>query len=186
MPEGILVPDPEQPQRLTFYSQAFQHRVQVKSGAIGEAVHPWVEAGGDPRRVARLMGEFNRRMWIASREWELYYARSTDGGGSWSPIERLTYAEGSPSRPNLAASGRELHLVWFDDRHGEGEIYYKASADGGHNWGEDTRLTDAHGDSEQPMIAVANDGAVHVAWLDERAGPSAIYYKVGRPSSERP
>ena len=184
-PEGILVPDPVHPGRMTFYSKAFQHRVQEKSGAIGNAVHAWVEKGGDPRRVARLMGEFNRRMWIASREWELYYARSDDAGASWSEMARLTEAEGSSSRPNLVATAAGLHLVWFDDRQGESEIYYKASSDGGVSWSDDLRLTEASGASEQPMVAAGPDGKIHVAWFDERSGASDIYYRQGEPGSSR-
>ena len=175
-PQGVMVPDPRDPGRRTFYSRAFQARVHEKSGLLGAAVPGWVEAGGDPARVASLMGEFNRRMWIASREWEIYYRRSADAGRSWEPTLRLSEAEGESARPHLAAAGDALHLVWADDRYGDTEVFYRASGDGGATWSVEERLTEAPGASEAPMVAAAPGGLVHVVWIDERSGRAELLH----------
>ena len=79
-------------------------------------------------------------------------------------------------RPNIALLGNELHVVWYDYRDGNAEIYYKHSMDAGATWSLDERLTVAAGDSFQPSLAVGGN-FLHVAWFDKRDGNSEIYYK---------
>jgi hypothetical protein len=69
-----------------------------------------------------------------------------------------------------------VHIVWQDLRDGTYEIYYKQSTDGGVNWGEDLRLTNAIFTSQQPSVAVS-DSVVHVVWFDDREMNEEIYYK---------
>ena len=64
----------------------------------------------------------------------------------WQPDVRLTN-DLSESRTissnawSIASSGSTVHVVWYDDRFGHYEIYYKRSTDSGANWGPATRLT---------------------------------------------
>ena len=69
-----------------------------------------------------------------------------------------------------------MHVVWYDNRDGNNEIYYKRSTDAGINWGADTRLTNNTAYSEYPSVAVSGS-VVHVVWNDYRDGNSEIYYK---------
>jgi hypothetical protein len=115
-------------------------------------------------------------MQLAHLEWEIYYKRSADGGISWGPDVRLTRAPGRSMRPSIAVQGDDLYVVWFDDRDGNVEVYFKHSADGGTSWGKDVRLTNAPGDSMHPSVAVSHR-YVHVVWFDEREGTPQIYYK---------
>jgi hypothetical protein len=108
---------------------------------------------------------------------EIYYKRSTDGGLSWGADTRLTNDPADSWDPCLALSDSVLHIVWYDYRDGNSEIYYKRSTDGGTTWGNDTRLTNAADTSENPSVAV-NGSLVHVVWEDNRDGNSEIYYKV--------
>jgi hypothetical protein len=98
----------------------------------------------------------------------------------WTEETRLTSSgrsetcNGSARSLAVEPSG-EAHVVWFDNRDLNNEIYYKHHD--GYAWGEDTRLTDAGGDSEYPCVAVDYAGRVHVAWSDMRNGNWEIYYK---------
>jgi Secretion system C-terminal sorting domain/BNR repeat-like domain len=101
----------------------------------------------------------------------------------WEPDVRLTNDPGSsfPGMNNarlIAASGDSVHVVWFDDRDGNEEIYYKRSTDGGLTWGPDVRLTNNSALSYDPCILVSGS-VVHVAWTDARNGDPnrEIYYK---------
>ncbi len=76
----------------------------------------------------------------------------------------------------VATSGATVHVVWYDSRDGNNEIYYKQSTDGGTTWGADTRLTNDTAWSERPTV-VASGSTVHVAWYDGRIGPPRIFYK---------
>lgn len=99
----------------------------------------------------------------------------------WGPDIRLTNdpAESYTGYNNqwcVAVSGSYVHVVWFDNRDGNFEIYYKRSTDGGITWGSDTRLTNAPGDSKNPSIAVSGT-YVYVVWSDGRPANPGIYYK---------
>jgi hypothetical protein len=109
--------------------------------------------------------------------------------GIWSGDIRLTNDPGfsSTSKPNAhcIAADREdnLHVVWYDNRDGNNEIYYKK-----YNgvWGPDERLTSASGSSEYPSMTTDSRGYVHVVWTDHRDGNAEIYYKCHNDSGWRP
>jgi hypothetical protein len=117
-------------------------------------------------------------VWHDDRDgnFEIYYKRSTDGGLTWGDDTRLTNASGDSKCPNIAISGPVVHVVWFDNRDGDEEIYYKHSEDEGLTWGGDLRLTNSFGDSEYPSVAVSGP-VIHVVWFDLRDGNEEIYYK---------
>ncbi len=69
-----------------------------------------------------------------------------------------------------------MHVVWYDFRDVNFEIYYKRSTDAGVSWGADTRLTNNTGYSLYPSVT-ATGSVVHVVWKDERDGNWEIYYK---------
>jgi hypothetical protein len=108
--------------------------------------------------------------------WEVYYKHSTDGGTTWSADLRLTNDAAASTYPSVAAAGPVVHVVWWDGRDGNEEIYDKRSTDGGAAWGSDTRLTNDLASSRWSSVAVAGP-AVHVVWSDTRDGNYEIYYK---------
>lgn len=78
----------------------------------------------------------------------------------------------------VASNGNLVHVVWWDSRNSDPEIYYKRSTDGGVTWGTDTRLTNSSGDSYNPSIALSGQ-TVYVVWYDGRHLPTPyeIYFK---------
>src|SRR5690606_35282568 len=77
--------------------------------------------------------------WYDNRDgnYEIYYKRSSDGGTNWGSDTRLTNNSSVSNYPAIAVSGSVVHVVWYDNRDGNTEIYYKRSSDGGANWGSD-------------------------------------------------
>ncbi len=117
-------------------------------------------------------------VWYDNRDgnYEVYYKRSTDCGVSWSADIRLTNDPAESNRASITASGQNLHVVWFDQRDGNYEIYYKGSMDNGTTWSPDTALT--LDPSASFYASVTNAGnVVHVVWTDERDGNREVYYK---------
>jgi len=109
--------------------------------------------------------------------YEIYYKRSTDEGRSWDTADtRLTFDPGESYTSTISASGLFVHVVWWDGRDGDYEIYYKRSTDGGLSWSSDVRLTYATGVSRFPSQG-GSGSVVHVVWEDARNGNSQIYYK---------
>lgn len=138
------------------------------TNAAGESSSPSIAVSGQNIHIS----------WNDARDGnrEIYYKRSTDGGTNWGTDTRLTNASGESASPSLIISGSSVHIVWFDNRDGNHEIYYKRSTDGGTTWGSDTRLTNASGESQYPSIAVSGQ-VLHLCWNDMRDGNYEIYYK---------
>jgi hypothetical protein len=109
------------------------------------------------------------------------FLSATESKAQWQPDVRLTIdTNASNTSFNnarcVAAIGNDLHVVWYDNRDGNSEIYYKHSTDGGSGWGSDTRLTNDVASSHDPSVS-ASGSAVHVVWTDTRDGNNEIYYK---------
>jgi len=117
-------------------------------------------------------------VWYDDRNWndEIYYKRSSDEGVTWGADTRLTNNDSTSMSPSVAVSGSAIHVVWWDQRDGNPEIYYKRSTDAGLSWGADTRLTNNTASSYLPSVAVSGS-TVHVLWTDNRDGNYEIYYK---------
>lgn len=110
-------------------------------------------------------------------DYEIYYKRSADGGLTWEPDVRMTNDQAYSGFPSVAASGSVVHVLWEEQRDGNGEVYYLRSDDDGVTWGPETRLTNNSSDSWDPCVSV-NDSVVHVVWMDKRDGSTyEIYYK---------
>jgi len=110
-------------------------------------------------------------------DYEIYYKHSTDGGTTWGAETRLTNDPNDSRNPSVAVSGSNVSVVWYDNRDGNNEIYYKRSTNNGVSWGADTRLTNDVSDSQLPSIAVSGL-FVHVVWQDNNSSYGLeIYYK---------
>ena len=100
---------------------------------------------------------------------------------AWFPEGRLTYdpANSSLSTNNARCIGGDslgvVHVVWYDRRDGNDNIYHKRYD--GTVWADDERLTSADGASTYPSLAVAPGGEAHLVWTDGRDGTAQIYYK---------
>ena len=108
---------------------------------------------------------------------EIYYNRSVDNGETWGITnKRLTDDLAYSGCPSIAVCDSIVHVVWWDWRDSNYEIYYNRSVDNGETWGIDNRrLTTNSAYSGDPSIAVC-DSAVHVVWVDERDSDYEIYY----------
>ena len=107
---------------------------------------------------------------------EIYFKRSVDGGVTWKTDKRLTNNAGGSYFPVIAVDGQNVYVVWYDDRSGNPEIYFKRSVDGGVTWKTDKRLTNNAAYYQYPAIAV--DGPnIYVVWTDDTPGNEEIYFK---------
>jgi hypothetical protein len=109
---------------------------------------------------------------------EIYYRRSTNGGGAWGSVKRLTWNSGSSQRPKITVdSSDKVHVVWYDDTPGENEIYLKRSTNGGGAWASVKRLTWNSGNSLHPKICVDSSDRAHVVWYDYTPGNAEVFFK---------
>lgn len=114
---------------------------------------------------------------------------STDGGQTWTTVESMPPTYDTPSRPVMAVSkSGVIHLAYQDNptptMSGMGEIYHRASTDGGKTWTEPKKVTDDNDADLRgqyfPNISVAPNGRVDMVWWDTRDDPGIrandLYY----------
>jgi hypothetical protein len=108
---------------------------------------------------------------------ELYHKVSTDGGDTWSPAERITYASGATEKPCFVfTSDNILRLVYDDDSSGNWEIYYKERFVSG-VWSGLERLTWTPAATHSPTVAVDADNDIHVVYADHSSGVYNLCHK---------
>jgi len=81
-----------------------------------------------------------------------------------------------------------IHVVWVDDRHDDGdsndEIYYTLLNSGGGTLIDHTRITTDVSRSRRPAIAVDTRNRAHIAWQDKRLNNTPeIFYTLVDPSA---
>jgi hypothetical protein len=88
--------------------------------AAGVSARPSVVVAGSDVDVA----------WFDERDgdFEIYAKHSADGGETWGEDVRLTRAPGASMLVSLAAAGGDLYALWYDERDGNPEIYFKRRA----------------------------------------------------------
>ncbi len=93
-------------------------------------------------------------------------------------------ADVDQGRPDIAADGNDIHIVWQDRRNGNWDLYFRSSDDGGLNFGPEKRvddtsitetLTDDVSNQVDPEISVGPDGTIWIVWSDDREGRPMIY-----------
>jgi hypothetical protein len=116
----------------------------------------------------------------------IYFNRSTDGGRTW--LEQDVKLNGEPpvplnpvmrAWPTIRSDAHgHVYVAWFDNRDGEGSIYFRASDDFAATWGAEQRVkADGRGDVLGPIhLAADAQGHVYLAWVDDRDGAYGVYF----------
>jgi TolB protein len=116
---------------------------------------------------------------------DIFFARSTDGGKTFSRNVRLNDDRGAAyqGNPTLAVNSKGVVAVaWSDARNGKDDIYITISKNQGWTFSANHRVNDdpettAH---SHPSVAVDAAGVVYVAWEDFRNDNSDIYLATSR------
>jgi hypothetical protein len=99
----------------------------------------------------------------------LFYARSTDGGRTFSEPMPIGDAERSPSRPFVLANAGVVWMVWkeFDGEHTT--VNVMDSLDHGKTWSVPKALAQTSDASDHPLL-VSNGRRVFVSWMTRADG----------------
>jgi hypothetical protein len=112
-------------------------------------------------------------------EGNLWFSRSTDGGGSFSkPLRISDGGDAKPARgPALAvAAGGAVHLAWTVGEDESADIRLATSGDHGQSFGAPRIATESDGHSDAPKIAVDGEGTIHLVYGESPGGPFKSYH----------
>ena len=72
--------------------------------------------------------------------WEVFFARSTDGGETFDDSINLSNAKGRSEDASIAASGDNVYVTWWDNKTGTREAFFRASTNNGDTFGNTIML----------------------------------------------
>ncbi len=110
---------------------------------------------------------------------DIYFAYSDDGGKTWGTGVRVNHDTDGYDQwsPDLALDGNGvLHIVWYDLRTADGDIYYSRSTDNGLTWSSEIRINDVPTSTQNSPAIAAFDNTVCVVWVDRRFNSNGDIY----------
>jgi len=120
----------------------------------------------------------------SSATYDAYFNYYRKGEATWQPSDIIisSYPPGSYSVgiPEISCDEKgHVYVVWWDDRHGDSDIYFTRLSDHGETWqASNIRLNtnaQGHSASKFPQISSNENGAVYVTWEDQRNGNRDVY-----------
>src|SRR5918911_2329865 len=111
---------------------------EAKVGIIDDHDYDRVYSG--PRASIAVSGNNNIYLtWWDNKTGnnEVFFAGSNDGGKSFGKPINLSNAKGGSADSQIAASGKNVYVTWWDNKTGSWEVFSKASTDNGKTFGND-------------------------------------------------
>jgi hypothetical protein len=99
----------------------------------------------------------------------LFYARSDDGGRSFSEPMAVGAPERAPSRPQVLSAGKRLVLAWKEFDGAATTVMAQESRDGGRSWGAARAVAATSGESDHPQL-IGQNGRAFLSWLSRAEG----------------
>jgi hypothetical protein len=107
---------------------------------------------------------------------DIYFSASTDNGTTFNGIKNLSNNTGRSDKPQIAAAGDNVYVVWRDNSLKNDDIYFKSSSDNGNSFSTTKDLSATNGSSTDPQIAAA-ENYVYIIWSDDTTGNGDLYFK---------
>lgn len=113
----------------------------------------------------------------------ILFARSTDGGATFSSPLQVSRGEGSAIEAHIAADGEgRLSVVWAQEVGEDKHLFYSHSTDDGQTFSEPLQLTTAAGTSVSKPLALAYQNVVYVAYQNEAPRRMQVYLRKSEDS----
>lgn len=106
----------------------------------------------------------------------ILFARSTDGGATFSAPKQVSHSAGNATEAHIAAdeTGR-LSVVWVQTVGSDKHAFYARSSDNGQTFSAPLQLTSRPGTSVSKPVALAYQNVVYVAYQDEAPNRMQVF-----------
>jgi len=105
---------------------------------------------------------------------DILFAVSNNNGTSFSTPINLSNNTGDSGVSQIAVSGNNVYVTWFDDTPGNFDIFFAASNNNGTSFGTPINISNNTGDSLFQQMAVSGNN-VYVTWHDTTIGDFDIF-----------
>jgi hypothetical protein len=124
-------------------------------------------------------------VWFANgkKRQGLFYARSRDGGKSFSDPEKFGDAERAPSHPYLLSAKGQLYRAWKEFDGTATAIMIQNSSNGGASWSAPRIVASTTDASDHPLL-IESKGTAYLSWLTRKEGYRLI--PLARPQANAP
>src|SRR5215211_3863158 len=150
------------------HAQFFGNLTNLSNNNIGFSSNPQITAFGSN---VYLVWRDN-----SSGNDDIYFSASADNGTTFNGIENLSNNDGRSDKPQIAAVGVNVYVVWRDNSSGKDQIYFKRSSDTGNSFNTTENLSNTNGSSTDPQITATGNNA-YIVWSDTTTGNGDIYFK---------
>jgi hypothetical protein len=127
----------------------------------------------EPSELSAASGSNRFVVWVDNTPGnnEILFRRCTDNGATWQPITNLSSNPGDSLRPQIAASGSNVYVVWtqINSEGTSGDVFVRKSANNGATWKSIAKISSNAGTSIAPHVA-AKGSSVYVVWQDDTPG----------------
>ena len=110
---------------------------------------------------------------------DIYFGKSTDDGQTFGPSVKVSddSSRAFQFHPSIGVTPKgTIGVVWEDKRHGNFDIFFSTSHDGGKTFAKNVRVDDDKGSANQlfPSLAVGASGSFLIMWTDQRHDTGAL------------
>ena len=114
---------------------------------------------------------------------EVYFGGSNDGGKTFGKPINLSNAKGGSADSQIAASGNNVYVTWWDNKTGNWQVFSRASSDNGKTFDDSVMLKGigsspvkhlkappSNTTSVDTIVAAASGNIEYVVWWDNTTG----------------
>jgi hypothetical protein len=119
---------------------------------------------------------------------EVYFGGSNDGGKTFGKPINLSNAKGGSADSQVAASGNNVYVTWWDNKTGNWQVFSKASSDDGKTFGDSVMIKGigsspvkhlkappSNTTSVDTIVAAAAGNKEYVVWWDNTTGNFEVF-----------
>jgi hypothetical protein len=107
---------------------------------------------------------------------EIFFARSTNGGQTFSTPDNISENTGNSAGPQISSEGNNVYVVWNDSTPLTNvDIFFARSINGGQTFSTPDNISENTGGSSSPRISSEGNN-VYVVWDDNTPGNFEVFF----------